>query len=159
MSHVFDRHVAVANRWLKELATDLALPSDDQRALHALRAGLHAIRDRLPPAEVLDLAAQLPVVIRGFYYECWTLGSERLRDRAGMLEAVKTGLAPNELLDPAEVLGAVIRLLVAHVSRGEIADVVATLPKPIASLWCELAAAAPVLPVVTHSGERTGYRR
>jgi uncharacterized protein (DUF2267 family) len=157
MSHVFDRHLAVANRWLKELATHLALPpSEYPRALHALRAGLHAIRDRLPPSEVLDLAAQLPVVIRGFYYECWTLAPERVRDRAAMIERVRAELAPDERLDPVEVLRGVIQLLVDHVSEGEIADVVATIPKPIAALWRELAHTSPA---VTTSSERTGYRR
>jgi uncharacterized protein (DUF2267 family) len=157
MTHVFDRHLAVANGWLKELATHLALPSSEYpRALHALRAGLHAIRDRLPPSEVLDLAAQLPVVIRGFYYECWTLTPERLRDRAAMIERVRAELAPDERLDPVEVLRAVIQLLVDHVSKGEISDIVATLPKPIAALWRELARASPA---VTAPSERTGYRR
>lgn len=50
--HIFDLHLETANRWMKELLQDLELPPDDSdRALHAIRAGLHAIRDRLPDDE------------------------------------------------------------------------------------------------------------
>jgi uncharacterized protein (DUF2267 family) len=44
--------------------------SKDQRTLsyHALRAALHALRYRLPVDESAQLAAQLPMLIRGIYY-------------------------------------------------------------------------------------------
>jgi uncharacterized protein (DUF2267 family) len=162
-SHVFDTHVEIASRWLKELAENLELPPTEYpRALHALRAGLHSIRDRLPPSEVLDLAAQLPVVIRGFYYEGWTLAPKRLRDRGAMVARVKSELAPDQHLDPVDVLRAVIHLLVEHVSEGEIADVIATLPKPIAALWHDLTGHALVAPLPAarqRLTRRTGYSR
>lgn len=161
-SHAFDNHLEIANRWLKEFAENLDLPRTElPRALHALRAGLHAIRDRLPPTEVLDLAAQLPTLIRGFYYEGWTLAPKRLRDRSAMLARLKAELAPEQRLDPVDVLRATIHLLVEHVTEGEISDVVATLPKPIATLWHELAAHALVTaPPPSHAlTRRTGYSR
>jgi uncharacterized protein (DUF2267 family) len=164
-SHVLDSHLGVANRWLKELADSLGLAaSESPRALHALRAGMHAIRDRLPPNEVLDLGAQLPVFIRGFYYEGWTLAPKRIRDRAAMIARVQDELAPDQRLDPTHVLGAVIHLLVAHVSAGEISDVLATLPKPIRALWHELAGPA-LHAAASHAAprekltRRTGYSR
>ena len=140
--HLFDSHVAAANLWMKALIAHLGLaPEDDRRALHALRAGLHAIRDRLPTAEVVDLGAQLPTVIRGFYYEGWTLHphTKRVRDREAMLARVEKELGPDVRLAPVAVLRAVIQLLVEHISAGEIRDILATLPKPLAALWNELA--------------------
>lgn len=140
-SHVFDSHLETANTWLNELSENLELsPSDRPRALHALRAGLHAIRDRLPAAEVVDLGAQLPTLIRGLYYEGWTLANDptRIRDRAAMIARVQQELATDPRLDPVDVLRAVIHLLVEHVSPGEILDAVATLPRAIASLWQDL---------------------
>ena len=41
------------------------------RGLSGLRAVLHALRDRLPVAEAAHLGAQLPMLVRGFYYDCW----------------------------------------------------------------------------------------
>lgn len=162
--HIFDSHLEVANRWMKELIEALDLgPDDHPHALHALRAGLHAIRDRLPDNEVLDLGAQLPALIRGFYYEGWTLhrDAKPLRNRAAMIARVEKELATERRLDPVDVLRAVIHLLVEHVSDGEIEDILATLPKPIAALWHDLTGHALVAPPVPRETvtRRTGYSR
>jgi uncharacterized protein (DUF2267 family) len=154
--HVFDSYVDAANIWLKQLMENLRLAADERpRALHAMRAGLHAIRDRLPTAEVLDLGAQLPTLIRGVYYEGWTLSNDptRIRDRPSMIARVMQELTPDKHLDPVNVLRGVIQLLVLHVSAGEIHHVVATLPKPIAELWNDLTG-HPV-----DDQHRTGYSR
>ncbi len=162
---VFDSHLETANRWMKELIENLAIsPDNHPRALHALRAGLHAIRDRLPTAEVLHLGAQLPTLIRGIYYEGWTLQHDpgQLRSRAAMVARVKRDLARDQHLDPVDVLRAVIHLLVEHISEGEIKDVLATLPKPIAALWHDLtghALEAPPPPRSAGLTRRTGYSR
>jgi uncharacterized protein (DUF2267 family) len=155
---------------MKELIENLDLSETEHpRALRALRAGLHAIRDRLPASEVLDLGAQLPLVIRGFYFDGWTLTNDptKIRDRAAMIARVKQELGSDPLLDPVDVLRAVIHLLVEHVSPGEIADVLATLPKPIASLWHDLTGHAlqesppppPPKPKPDGLTRRTGYSR
>jgi uncharacterized protein (DUF2267 family) len=164
--HVFDSYVDVANRWLAELVDNLELtPAEYPRALHALRAGLHAIRDRLPAVEVLDLGAQLPTLIRGLYFEGWTLANDptRIRDREAMIARVAQELKPDLRLDPTDVLRAVIHLLVEHVSRGEIDDVIATLPGSIKALWHDLTGHALDIPPRTPRPEgptrRTGYSR
>jgi uncharacterized protein (DUF2267 family) len=140
-SHAFDTHVTSAVKWLDELRRNLDLPrTEEARALHALRAGLHAIRDRLPPTEVVDLAAQLPAVIRGLYYEGWRLANDptELRTRAAMVARVRKELGRDARLDAVDVLRSVIHLLVEHVSCGEIHNVMSTLPRPIAALWQDL---------------------
>lgn len=166
--HVFEPYLDTGRRWLAQLRDSLDLPpSEEPRALHALRAGLHAIRDRLPAAEVVDLGAQLPTVIRGIYYDGWTLRNDpsRIRDRAAWIAHVKQELSPDPRLTPTEVLRAVIQLLAAHVSPGEIDDVVATLPRPIATLWHELATPkspeppAKATPASAGLTRRTGYSR
>lgn len=137
-THVFDAHLETATKWLDEIAGRLALPPDERpRSLHALRAGLHAIRDRLPAAEVIALGAQLPALIRGFYYEGWTLANDptRMRERVDLIARVKKELMLDPRLDAVEVLRAVIQQLAEHISPGEIRHVVSTLPRPIAELW------------------------
>ena len=55
--HVLDSAVASGRQWLHELMTKLELPPEEAgRGLHALRAGLHAIRDRLPAVVLLAIA-------------------------------------------------------------------------------------------------------
>jgi uncharacterized protein (DUF2267 family) len=63
---VFDRTVHKTNIWLKDLIEMLDC-GDRHEAYLALRATLHAPRDRLTIEEAAQFAAQLPMLIRGFY--------------------------------------------------------------------------------------------
>lgn len=140
-SQLFDPAVDSARRWLVELAENLELPSaDDPRTLRSLRAGLHAIRDRLTLSEVIDLGAQLPTLIRGIYYEGLASNHDptKIRTPAQMLHRVSTELGTEHRVDAVDVMRGVIHLLVEHVSPGEIRDIVATLPAPIAMMWHDL---------------------
>jgi uncharacterized protein (DUF2267 family) len=123
--------------WLDELMDDLCV-TDERRALRALRAGLHTIRDRLPAIEAVDLAAQLPMLLRGLYFEGWQLAHRPLRphSRREVLAIMEEHLG-DSMLDPEESLKAVIRLIERHVSGGELNDVCATLPQSMAALWDE----------------------
>jgi len=134
---VLEATIATSRMWLHQMMEKLDLPPDDAgRALHALRAGLHAIRDRLPASEVVHLGAQLPVLIRGVYYDGWRLAQDatRMKNRSDVLEHVRHELDPDPL-SATDVLAAVIELVHEHVSAGEIDNVVATLPKALAALW------------------------
>jgi uncharacterized protein (DUF2267 family) len=136
--HVLETTIATSRQWLHELMVKLQLaPDEGGRALHALRAGLHAIRDRLPAADAVHLGAQLPVLVRGLYYEGWRLTNDptQIRTRAEMLDRVQREIDPDRQLSAMEVLSSVIALLNEHVSAGEISNVVSTLPRPIAELW------------------------
>ena len=66
----FGRTVQKTNDWLAELRGDLGW-DDQHRAYAGLRAVLHALRDRLTVEEAVELGAQLPMLVRGFYYEGW----------------------------------------------------------------------------------------
>jgi uncharacterized protein (DUF2267 family) len=159
-THIFDPHVDTAVHWLHELRDYLGLePGQDARALQALRVGLHAIRNRLPANEVLDLAAQLPLMIRGIFFDGWRIdhAPKRIRHRGAWLTSIKNEIG-YEPLQPLDVLRAVIRLLTAHVSDGELADIVATLPRPLAELWRELGGQLLVAIPAAHT-THTGYSR
>ena len=72
--------VHTANVWLKELAQELGW-EDRERVYHALRSVLHALRNRLTVDEAADLGAQLPLLIRGLYYEGWDPSSTAVKER------------------------------------------------------------------------------
>ncbi|HET6161687.1 MAG TPA: DUF2267 domain-containing protein, partial [Dongiaceae bacterium] len=64
---VFDKSLQTTNIWLKEICDELG--PDRQVAWHVLGAGLRALRDRLEPDLAAHLAAELPLVVRGAYYD------------------------------------------------------------------------------------------
>jgi uncharacterized protein (DUF2267 family) len=130
--------IETSRAWVHELMWRLELPPDEAgRAMHALRAGLHAIRDRLPAAEAVHLGAQLPTLVRGIYYDGWRFANDPgdIRSRAEMIERVQRELGTDRRLSAVAVLSAVIDLLCNRVSSGEIDKIVATLPRSIAELW------------------------
>ena len=83
---VFDTTVHKTNSWLKEVMQEIHC-EDRRKAYLALRATLHALRDRLTVEEVAQLGAQLPMLVRGFYYEGWdpTRKPVKLRDKEEFL--------------------------------------------------------------------------
>lgn len=134
---IFQNTITKSNTWIAEVKAELHT-TDDRRALRALRAGLHALRDRLPPAEAVDLGAQLPMLIRGLYYEGWRLGE---RPPHGAEPATLLAAVRDELGDPTlraeDAVRVTIRVLAAHVTEGELDDVAHALPRRLAELWAD----------------------
>jgi uncharacterized protein (DUF2267 family) len=139
-----DRSVHVTNEWLNDLAGELGCAADAagrQRAYHAFRAVLHAVRDRLPIAEVADLAAQLPLILRGVYYEGWRPAaaaepSAKDRNKAQFIGHVVRELAGDALPGDAEdAVRGVLRVLGRRVSGGEVDDVRGSMPARLRELW------------------------
>ena len=123
--------------WLEELGDELDW-DHPAGLLAALRAALHTLRDRLTVGEAAQLGAQLPLIIRGIYYEGWRPAAQPWKERhaEGFLWYVEDELRGYaELREPERVVRAVFRLLRRHVSAGEIDDVIQILPAEVRELW------------------------
>jgi uncharacterized protein (DUF2267 family) len=133
---VFDSTMHQTNAWLKSLMGKIGT-GDRHRAYVALRVTLHALRDRLPPEVAVHLAAQLPMLVRGFYYEDWrmtrTPTGERHVDE--FLAPIAAAFRSDPEIRPEEVARAVFALLAAELDPGEIHKVVAVLPRELRELW------------------------
>ena len=110
---------------------------DRHMAYLALRATLHALRDRLTVEEVAHLGAQLPMLIRGFYYEGWDPTGKplRVRRKEEFLARIEEQFGVDDDIDPEQVARAVFMLLQNRVADGEIEDVKHVLPAEIRDLW------------------------
>jgi len=132
----FQSTLQTTTDWLGELGAELGR-DDPQQAYRMLRAVLMALRDRMTVEEATDFGAQLPMLIRGFYYEGWnpskTPSGER--DRQSFLERVAENLMPNVDGDPEQVTRAVFKVIQNHVTAGEIQDVKSNLPSDVQTLW------------------------
>jgi uncharacterized protein (DUF2267 family) len=134
---VFEGTIQKSHIWLNDLMAELNWHDRPHRAYLALRSVLHALRDRLTVEEALQLGAQLPMLIRGLYYEGWTLKGKPHKERREkeFLDHVTKAFKDDEVIDPREVVRAVFSILVRHTSAGEIEDVKHVLPKPLKELW------------------------
>jgi uncharacterized protein (DUF2267 family) len=64
---VFDKTLETTHIWLKEIMIDLG--PDKQVAWKVLSTVLHKLRDRLSINLAAHLGAQLPLLVRGVYYD------------------------------------------------------------------------------------------
>jgi uncharacterized protein (DUF2267 family) len=132
---VFEHTIEITHTWLNDLQERLAW-RDRQRIYRALRAVLHALRDRLSVDDASHLAAQLPMLVRGFYYEGYHPAGKPLAERrkAEFLAHVKGEFA-DEGFETETVVRAVFNVLAKHITPGEIDKVKQSLPEDIRSLW------------------------
>jgi uncharacterized protein (DUF2267 family) len=133
---VFDTTVHRTHTWLHEIMQELGW-DDRHKAYMGLRATLHALRDRLPVEETAQLGAQLPMLIRGLYYEGWnpTGKPEKVRHKAAFLAPIREHFRDDWHVEPEEIARAVLKVLTRHVSEGEIADVKHCFPTELRALW------------------------
>jgi uncharacterized protein (DUF2267 family) len=132
---VFDETLHKTNTWLKEIAQ--VLGPDRHRAYHALRAVLHCLRDRLTVDEAAQLGDQLPMLVRGIYYEAWHPAGkpEKIRTREEFLARISTHLPKARPINAEDAARAVFQVLEKHVTAGESEDVVQAMPQEIRTLW------------------------
>jgi uncharacterized protein (DUF2267 family) len=133
---VFDRTIHKTNSWLNELMKVLGW-NDRHRAYLALRVTLQALRDHLTVEEVAQLGAQLPMLIRGFYYEGRDPTGKPLkeRDKEEFLARIEEHFSGDDIADPEQVARAVFTVLSNRPTEGEIEDVKHVLPAELRELW------------------------
>jgi uncharacterized protein (DUF2267 family) len=137
----FDSTIQKTNEWLRDIANELGI--DNRRhAYLALRGTLHAVRDFLPLEESAQFSAQLPMLVRGLYFEGWDPSDTPTKDRSrehflGRVETALERALWNEdyPIDADQAARAVLRVLSDRVSGGEMDQVRRVMPERIRDLW------------------------
>jgi uncharacterized protein (DUF2267 family) len=135
---VLDHTVQLTHEWINDLDNQLGW-NDKKRSYRLLKAVLHALRDWLPVNEAADLAAQLPELLRGAYYEQWRPAATPVKHRSkqdfiGRVDESFRRDPPPEL---TVAVVTVFELLTRRISAGEIDDVRHALPSDIRAIWPE----------------------
>ncbi len=132
---VFDRTLETTHIWLNELCDELG--PDKQVAWKVLSTVLHKLRDRLPLPLAAHLGAQLPLLVRGVYYDQFEPGKmpSESRSRDEFIQDVAKWLSDTRPVDPEKAVRAVFGLLTRHISEGQIAKVRDALPKSVRQMW------------------------
>lgn len=132
---VFDKTLQTTNIWLNEIMDRLG--PDRQVAWKVLSTVLHKLRDRLPLELAAHLGAQLPLLIRGVYYDQFepALLPTDCRSPEEFRTEVAEWLSGIRPVDPDEAIAAVFAVLDRHLSEGQITKIRNALPKGLRMLW------------------------
>lgn len=134
---VFDKTLQTTNIWLNEIMADLG--PDRKLAYRVLRAVLHALRDRLTVEEAAQASAQLPLLVRGIFYDGWHPAGkpDRIRSEEEFFDRVAAELGGIRPVNTRNAVRSVLKVIGLHLSPGELDDLKRQLPEPVRRLWPE----------------------
>ena len=133
----FDKTVQESNLWLKDLMERLNT-YDRHHAYSTLRAVLHALRDRIGPENAAHLGAQLPMLLRGLFYEGWDPTGKPTKERHETAFLAHIARELQRAADPGEIAQgslAVLDVLSKHIDRGAAVKLAAILPLDLRRFW------------------------
>lgn len=137
---VFDKTLQETNGWLKSLMDHLH--TDDRRdAYIVLRATLHALRDRIGPENAVHLGAQLPMLLRGLFYEGWHMAGTPTEEHntQQFLDHIRREMPLIPAKDADRAARAVFEVMWEKIEPGEVAKVIGLLPANLRDLWPRVA--------------------
>jgi uncharacterized protein (DUF2267 family) len=133
---VFDKTLQETNLWLKALMARLGTNGREE-AYAILKATLHAVRDRIGPENAVHLGAQLPILLRGVYYEGWRITGTQSKERHKLqfLQHAHREMPGILGSDTELAVRAVFGVMWDRLDQGEIAKLVKIFPKDLRDLW------------------------
>jgi uncharacterized protein (DUF2267 family) len=133
---VFDKTVQESNLWLKDIMERLGT-NDRHHAYSILRAVLHGLRDRIGPESAAHLGAQLPMLLRGAFYEGWDPTGKPTKERHAMafLTHIGSELPRSDTIEVEQGVRAVFDVLSKHIDRGEAVKLAGMFPLELRQFW------------------------
>ena len=133
---VFEKTQQKTAHWIEGVSRYMG-STDDERSYHILRAVLHAVRDRLPPDEAVHFGAQMPMLVRGFYYEGWHPANkpERYRHKREFFDHIANDVPGLDESQRERAASAVFTVLNQELTGGEAKQVRHCLPPELRELW------------------------
>jgi uncharacterized protein (DUF2267 family) len=131
---VFDTTVQKTHEWINAVAEATHLETHD--AYQALRAVLQTLRDRLPLEQSAHLSAQLPMLLRGLFFEGWRpVATPEKMNREAFLAAIGEKIVTKRFVDPNRIVPEVFAVMQRFVTFGEIEKIRRSLPHDLQELW------------------------
>ena len=131
---VFDTTLQKTSALLKDLEHRRGWQGHRRLSYAALRAVLHTLRDRLTVQEAAEFAAQLPMLVRGIYYEGWEPARVPIKfDAPEFMAEVRNQLTFEIEGDTLALVSDVLKSLTRFVSEGKIEDVLSLLPRKLST--------------------------
>ncbi len=118
--------------WIKDFQKYTCI-KDKKKAFEMLKYFLQTLRDRLTLKEAVQLGAELPALLRGYYYEGFnTKIPLKIRTEEEFIRELYE--KAREEYDYKKIVVAGFRVLKKHIAEGEYKDIIAVLPEKIKRL-------------------------
>ncbi len=118
--------------WIKDFQKETNI-KDKKKAFEMLKYFLQTLRDRLTVQEAIQLGAELPALLRGYYYESFTTKiPKKIRTEEDFIRELYE--KAREEYDYRKIIIAGFRVLKKHIAEGEYEDIIAVLPEKIKKL-------------------------
>lgn len=134
----FDETLHATNTWLHEITARMGW-DDRQKGYRLLRACMQTLRDRLPVGETAQFSAQLPILIRGIFFEGWRPSTVPVKTRTvdEFLTPIREAFSNEPDFDAEAAFREFVDVMKMHVSAGEIEDVRRALPEELKGLFSD----------------------
>lgn len=132
---VFDKTLQTTHIWLDEVMA--AIGPDRKVAWKVLSTVLHKLRDRVPVELAAHLGSQLPLLIRGVYYDQFQPARQptACRSYEEFCIEVSEWLRDTRPVDPEFAVRTVFAVLSRHIPEGQVSKVQDALPRDIRQAW------------------------
>lgn len=133
---VFDTTVQDTNRWLALLLQKIG-GDDKHRAYLILRAALHTLRDRMEINSVAHFSAQLPILLRGIFYEGWNPARTPSKERhaAEFLDHFRSHLPAGLSINADHAIRCAFAVIWEMIDPREVEKIIKRLPEDLRELW------------------------
>ena len=115
----FDHALHASRAWVHDLMEEMNW-RDEHCSYQALRSVLHALRDHLPIEDVIALGSEMPLFVRGCYYEGWCMPKDKPHKKEKKNEFmahVAEGFHHGPVCDPGKLTHGVFKILTRHISK------------------------------------------
>ncbi len=131
---VIEASTQKTHEWIAQVAEAAHMEKRD--AYKALRAVMQTMRDRLPMNDAVHFAAQLPMFLRGLFFEGWQPANLPIKMSLDeFLQAVNEKIVTDRTVDPLRITQSVFAVIMSHVGVGEMEKIKHCFPKDMQSLW------------------------
>lgn len=131
-----DKSTQKTKEWLHNIQDELGW-EDENMVYLATRSVLQTLRDRLPIEEAIEFADELPMVMKGMYYEGYSPSGkpDKIKNREEFFSRVQEK-SSNQPIKSEEATKAVFHQLERKLGGGgEINQVKGNFPKDLQRLW------------------------
>lgn len=133
---VVDKTVQETYEWIRDVLRETGW-EDRHYALQALRGVLHAVRDEITADQSGHLAAQMPILVRGLYFEGWDPSRTPADDRSAQafLDRIRPDFSGyGQALDYNWLAAAVLRVLRQRMPS-EYEKIKGTINRDVRRIW------------------------